>query len=479
MEEIVFIGWNGSPDLAIAVKGRLAAHGFCGVVGGNFEENPEAFRQMRDTVNATVKSQMDGCSQAIVILTRYDQLGSEANIRISGNLCYEIGYLTARFKSTDDAAKIHLFNIGVSVSDLPSDIQGLWDGGTNTMPDDSLDIKADKIVEEFLRRQKLATKRDYFSFCNEYHLIEYKMARHFNTPLVSNRDLAFQTIFYLQSSYIYSDVSNALVQLQNLEDAMREAYATISPDFEAIFKFGRLSLGLFRLAIPEDTDDLRVVLDSSTFRKTKREYVRLIESLAKGAGVDATSPVHLDDEALDDHEFESLLLMQVQQHLTFLYLLYLDSPQHSQAERSKLAGDAIEACKVVIGNLELLKKRRYGMLYAVLLLGFTYHNMSIFYDLTGDDEGMRECEALALETRRVIYEAIVNRSGINQGLKSYAELEYYFQLADCIDTVADEDDRLDYCDEIEEFISRRTMRKNMEYLTFDRLVQMFEAIDRQ
>ena len=44
MKEAVFIGWSGNRLLAIKIKEKLDKEGFSGVIGGDYEHNPEILR---------------------------------------------------------------------------------------------------------------------------------------------------------------------------------------------------------------------------------------------------------------------------------------------------------------------------------------------------------------------------------------------------------------------------------------------------
>ena len=475
MKDIVFIGWSSSRDLAIAVKKLLDGNGYIGVIGGDHEGNPSALRGIHDTVIATIKFQMDKCNQAIVLLTEHGKT-DRGETALSSNLCFEMGYLTAKFGNSSNSAKLHIFNIGVSISSLPSDIQGMWDGGANINAAESIGEKAEKIVYEFLRRQQLASKDDYLIYCNNYHLIDYEIANHTTTPLVSDRVIALQAIFYVQSSYMFNDVSNAAIRMELFENEMRKSYE-MSSSFESLFEFARLSLSLFLSAVPKDVEQQHIMLEDRYFRSTKRGYIQLVEELASSCNILGDQNILLSQSLIKEHEFEALLIIQIQQHLTFLYLIYLDNPNLSEEVRQRLVLDAISICLVNIDNLNLLANFPYGKLYANILLGFCYHNLSMFYSLSDNSEGKRDADAMALKVRRYIYKAIKNRQGIHQELKSYFELEYFFQLLEDIENSNDMEEKLDDCDEIDDYIHRILHQSSVNNLTFSRLVQKFQEVD--
>lgn len=475
MHEIVFIGWNGNQKLAELVKDLLDTHGYVGVIGGDHESNPPELRQVRDTINATVRHQMDSCNQAIMILTEHGKT-DKGKTAISANLCYEMGYLTAKYRTTADSFKLHIFNIGVAIDDIPSDIQGIWNGGANISQNESMEEKAKKIFDEFLRRQLLKNQEDYLKLCNDYYLIEYRMAHHFTSPMVSDHDMIFQLIFYVQSAYIYNDTNNAISKIEEFENKMRESY-NLSDRFEYVFDYARLSLGVFLAAAPKDATATNVMLEDKFFRKTKREYLRIVESLASVIGLEQKWDITLTEDVLMSYEFESLLIAQIQQHLTYLFLLYLDNPNIDSDKKNEILDSAIQICNTAIDNLNLLKNKPHIRLYSQLLLGFSYHNLSVFYNISCAKDNAKAAALNALNERKSIYKSVYNRSGINQTLKNYTELEYYFELLDIIPEINDKDDQFDYCDEIDEYISRTVHRRNMDYLVFDRLVQKFQEID--
>jgi len=70
-------------------------------------------------IGVQVFSQIQQCTRAIILVenTRPDTTNP-----LSGNLMFEWGYLTAKM----DPKKLHVFLLGESKKNLPSDFAGIW-----------------------------------------------------------------------------------------------------------------------------------------------------------------------------------------------------------------------------------------------------------------------------------------------------------------------------------------------------------------
>ena len=143
--EKVFIAWGGNQDIAKMISNELNKHGFDGIVGGGTPT--DLF------IGTQVFSQIHQCTRAIILVenTRPDAINP-----FSSNLMFEWGYLTAKM----DPRKLHVFLIGESVKNLPSDLAGIWAEELKNVEDKTRENIAKEITEMFLEAASRAIEID-------------------------------------------------------------------------------------------------------------------------------------------------------------------------------------------------------------------------------------------------------------------------------------------------------------------------------
>ena len=464
MRDFVFIGWSRNRDLAIAIKNILDLKGFICVVGGVYEYNPESVRGRKGTVNETINYQMNHCDQSILLFQKIDD-----NLGISGNLIYELGYINAQYNYIESSTKLHIFKIDITQADdnlFPSDLHGIW--GTNISSiGRSIEDIAQEIVEVFLNNQAQIKKNNKFKLLNNHYYIEYEMKRHFNNPSMSDYDLAVYMLIYVQSAFCYQEQNDIKLKFKQFRNKMIEE-SVVPSELDWVTNYAIQTLTLYCLTIPDETNgDMQI--RGSTFRGLLGEYNEIGESIGhsfiKDFGTDDLCQIKCSKEFIKKNDFEAWLIAQMQEHVTYLILVYLCNPELSEEEIKKYAALGVEFGKSSIENLELLSACEEDKMYAYLLLSYAYKNMSTFYSHLNNTDEVEKNQRKYFKLRKELFSYNSKISTIRPSLKDYIALEYLLQAIEKVKVCEDKYERVDYILEIKEYIEKRgRLERNRNYM---------------
>ncbi len=478
MKDYVFIGWSRNRELAISIKDILDKRGFICVIGGVYENNPYDLRMRKGTVNETINFQMNHCDQAILLFQKLDD-----NLGISGNLIYELGYINAQYNFIDASTKLHIFKIDITQADdnlFPSDLHGIW--GTNISSENkNITEMAELIVNEFINNQKQLKSRDKFDILNNHHFVEYEMKKHFENPSMSDYDLAQNILAYLQAAFCYQEQSDMKQKMEDFKAKMVEIGGK-SKELRWSVDYAILTLTLFCLTTP-DEDSMALSMNGVTFRKLLNGYVSIgetvidnLSSSLKNFDLIDLKDMTFDEEFVEQNQFESLLIAQMQEHVTYLILVYLLSGTISGAEREKYSNLGIRYCNSSIHNLNVLSEREEEEMYFKLLLSFAYKNLATFNAFIGNEEGCIINQRKSLRLRSKLNAYVNGIPMIRPSLKDYINLEYLTQVVEVIKNYEDEYERADYLIEIQQYIEKRQKFERVRDYMVDSLIEEYNKI---
>ena len=473
MRDYVFIGWSRNRELAIELKNILDQKGFTCVIGGLYENNPEKLRVHKGTVNATINFQMNHCDQSIMLFQKIDD-----NIGISGNLIYELGYVTAQYSYIESATKLHIFKIDINSADenlFPTDLHGVW-GASIKSEGKSLTEIAQEIACEFLRNQSQIYSLDKFKMLNDHNYIEYAMKKHFETPTTSEYDLAILMLIYVQSAFCYQEQIDLKSKIQTFRAKMLEE---INPNVELdmVTEYALQILKLYCITIPNEQTGV-LELKGMVFRELYNGFNDIGERLLceRMNKDDKVCDCCLETDDTARHEFESWMLAQLQEHITYLLLVYLNNSNLSEEEVNTYSAMGIRYCSSAIANLQLLSANETDARYAGLLLGYAYKNMSTFCAYQHQDEDVEIYRIKSYKERKKLYNYVNSMTTINPTLKDYITLEYLLQIVDMAKRTSDIYAKKDYMAQILDYITKKkTIIDNRDYM-FNMLISEYEAL---
>lgn len=476
MKDYVFIGWSRNRDLAISLKKILDKKGFVCVIGGIYEDNPSSLRVRKGTVNETINNQMNHCDQAILLFQKLDD-----NLSISGNLIYELGYISAQYNSIDSSAKVHIFKIDITQADdnlFPTDLHGIW--GTNiSSTNKEISEIANEIANDFINNQNQIRKKNKFEILNNHHFVEYEMRKHFESPSMSDYDLAEDILVYLQSAFCYREQTDMKQKIEAFKVKMIER-DNESKELKWSVDYAIVTLTLFCLTVP-NADTMKILMDGVTFRTLLNNYLSIGEAIAdffqdSFDGYEYLHEIRFDEKFGTQNHFEALLLGQIQEHITYLILVYLLSEGIDAMEKEKFSRLGIDYCNATIANLNVLKNIPEDEMYVKLLLSFAYKNLATFNANLGADDECRKNQKKSLKLRKEINTYVNSMPTIRHSLKDYIGLEYYLQVIDVVKNYEEENDRTYYLCEIEQFIDKHQKLERVKGYMFNSLKEGYNEM---
>lgn len=200
-QERVFIAWGKNRVLAQHVSEKIKKSGFVGIVGGGAPTDMYIGNQ--------IISQIKSCTRTIILL-QHDKSSSEVNF--SDNLMFEWGYMTHKLPPE----KIHIYLVGLSVNDLPSDIAGAW--ATEICLSDDIEQTAELIASDFAQVAQRKTIYNKMDIIHQWAYVKRLVEDFPVCPACSELELANYLLHSIESCYYFME-----------EDYFNEIVVKISP----------------------------------------------------------------------------------------------------------------------------------------------------------------------------------------------------------------------------------------------------------
>jgi len=202
--EKVFIAWGGNQDIAKIVSSELIKHGYDGIVGGGTPTDLY--------IGTQVFSQIHQCTRAIILVenTRSDSVNYFSN-----NLMFEWGYLTAKI----DPRKLHIFLIGESVKNLPSDLAGIWAEEVKITENKTRESIAQEIANTFFEAASRPIDIDKMGIFNRWNEVKRNLSEYTSAPVYSEIECAHYLLHSIELSYGYMEEDEFLDIIKNIVPA--------------------------------------------------------------------------------------------------------------------------------------------------------------------------------------------------------------------------------------------------------------------
>ena len=265
------------------------------------------------------------------------------------------------------------------------------------------------------------------------------------------------------------------------EHPLRVAVVDTRGELSYALDYAMRAFELFELATPQEDGDGRIHLPGRTFRSILRSFA----AAALGANGQVASPdgvqgeayeILFSEEEINDEEYKTWLVSQIQEHITYLFLVYLDNPDLDEEERQEMLALAIRYGEAAVHNLNLLRPLPGNAEYADLFLGYTYRNLSLFCHMAGQEARAEENERLAFAVRKRLYDTISRNENVNPELKDYIALEYFLEITDIIPGMKDKYQAEDWKEEIRDYVEERKKRESNRSMMFIRLCSALKKL---
>lgn len=472
MKDYVFIGWSQNREIAIKLKKILDRSGFVCVIGGIYEDNPEKLRSRLETVNATINHQMCHCDQTIMLFQKTEN-------GVSGNLLYELGYIAAQYSFIETSTKLHIFTLDVNLGDeklFPSDLHGIW-GSYISTDGKSVDEIAAEIADEFIKNQSQIHRIDKFRVLNDHNYVDYVLNKHFDHPAMSDYDLATLLLVYIQSAYCYQNQFDIKARIDVFRAMLLQNPMHSSPELDTVTEYAQIILELYCITSPNE--ETGRYLEQGSFSALYSDFedvgYDLIERKPPKNYGGSVATCLLNEAFIRENEFESWFIAQLQEHISYLILVYMFNNKFPHEEYERLTDLGITYCESAIQNLELIGATENETKYTGLLLGFAYKNKSSFLSNKGEHDKSAEFGKKSLRERKKLYAYVKDIATVNPSLKNYITLEYLMQIAEKAET-APEMERAGYLKLISDYKeTQERLLKNRDHM-FNLLVMQYEKL---
>lgn len=414
MKGNVFIGWNLSDALALEVKLQLKKFGYNGIVGG--KNNAE----VEHSVGATIISQMKKCSSAIMLFSPRPILSDCALCEradkfetLSGNMLYELGYLTGSLK----LKRVLAVYIDHAVNLAPTDLKGGWDFQISSykiengqkVARDTVET-AKEIVEFFVAEQKDSLTQNKMEMITDISALRSILLGHTKSPVLYETEIATIVMLFCQAAYMDDDIDNSEKVLKELLHSgiqNENCLLAISSSFDYF--------NACRALTKNEYDNMYL---------PRKDYQRLLNNLLE----------YIDDiQKVDDSDpFKSLFLMVTYDYISFINMMY-----YADYDKDDLDDEIIyfreESAKKSIYYSQ--KYREFdpslNSQLSSLYESYTYRNLALFYRTLEKNELANECFEKSISSRRELYMYFRTRD-LNDSIFEQINMEYHLALIDNI-----------------------------------------------
>ncbi len=411
----VFIGWNIDDSLAVKVKEKLKLHGYNAIVGGKNND------EVHHGVGATIVAQMKACSSAIMLFSprkissNCNQCGSDGGVEIlSGNMLYELGYLTASLK----LKRVLTVYIDNAIDLAPSDLKGGWDFQVKTksgLIEKTTDEIATEIVDFFLQEQKDCLTENKMEMVTDISALRSILVNHTISPVYYETEIAIIVLLFCQSAYMVGDMENSEKILKNLLHAgikNNNCLMAISSSFDYF--------SACRALTKNEYDNM--YLPRREYKKLKANFLDYIDEI---------------DDLPDDDEFKCMFLMIAYDYLTFINMMFYSDVSPDELDEETLSFR--ENCaKISIKYSQMFRDLdpQVNSQLAALYESYTFRNLALFYKSRYMAEEAKEYFEKSITARRELYRYFRLRD-IDDSVFDQINMEYHLALIDNIFDVED------------------------------------------
>lgn len=445
MKDRIFLAWSGTNDIALKIKSKLEKKKYRCMIGGNSDNN-STFASIGDTVIQQIKS----CNQAIVIFQ------NKSDGSVSNNLFFELGYVMASYGSM----KVHCVRKETEDVILPSDFD-------NSFVEPIKNIESDEdfvngILDYFFKRQKLSVTENKMNLINNRYRIHDFIQSHFSDKgsKCSDYELAQYLLFYMQAAHMFNDEKDVLAEFSRFKNEFHTYFSEeLSFSVDVCMSFMEM---VREIKMTESGD---MYIDRHVFRVFK----------------DLNEQIYNDIEDDDTGTFDEWCKVFIGEHLTYCYNLYADNPDNTPESKRKY----IEKTKVwayrtlddlkALGEVADLRENNDHRGLVSLFYAYVYRNLYICSINLNDGDELKWLEKSKKE--RTLLKNNFQAGMIDTQLYNTFRMEYYLTLIEYLghaeELDLDEDDILDYKDEISAFVeeSKKQHDQTKYIMRIERLVR--------
>ncbi len=401
----VYIGWSKDPSLALALKEKLKAHGYNGIVGGNSESD------INVSVGSTIINQMRKCSSAIMLFTTRPLIsraapGQEFTV-LSGNMLYELGFLLGKFDSIGPR-RVLIVLLDVPDDIIPTDMRGMW--STHIDHPEQSD-SADRILKYFLSEQRSFLVEDKLSMVSEIEAQRDRILAHMKAPAYYHDEMAQIVLLHTMSAYIYDDLTSADMLLAKLQQQ-----SIPNKELEYATAHSRKYFELMRNLVDLNRPDGQLFLAYRDYDDFVQTSLDLIEAVENGTNLSV--------------DFKYLFLSVAYEYLTFANMMYCANLDPDNMDE-KLKEFRESCCQKCLDNCAWLIQRdpSRNEELGLLLSAYVTRNMAFFHQSL-QMEDFDELFERSIGFRKRLYDSYRFKNMVNKQFVNQIRMEYFLALSD-------------------------------------------------
>jgi DNA polymerase III delta prime subunit len=428
--EKVFIAWGGNQPLANFIGIKLKQYGFNGVVGGGVPTDM--------FIGTQIISQINQCTRAIILLeNKYQDL----NFDFSNNLMFEWGYLTAKV----DPRKLHIFLIGVSRKNLPSDLSGIW--ATEIAKENkTIEQIAQEIIDKFRELAYKPIEIDKTEIFNRWAEIKQGLITYSSVPIYSEIELAHYLLHSIEVCYGYMEEEEEL----NLIDKITPASSAL----EFAIQIVKSNIVLFK-----ESAGLTKQVTFDTFSELKSLFERKF------------------DFSNQDKNLNMWFKYFCSDRLGLLYLLIVQNDdfdaEHKIIYLQKAAeyhNDAMQILK------EIAEKYPQEAIYTKLYEGYVYRDLYKIDKIAGRDaEKKHQYITAAVKAHEIFYLYYKQRYPSDGYLIKHFGNEYYLNCAERLNYINDPIEKKIAENSVRSFLSKLENESGRQHIVLKQLRLIFDG----
>lgn len=428
--ESVFVAWGGNQPLARLVAAKLRHRHFEVIVGG---ENPTGM-----FVGTQVLAQIHRCTRAVILLEDVAAARTASGLNFNDNLMFEWGYVTGTF----DPSKVHVFLIGVSTRDLPSDLAGAWAsevGGAGQSPEEV----AEQIALSFTEDATHYVEVDKLQIMHMWSTVLTYLERYEENPACSEIELANYLLHSIESCYYHMEED----RLESLLEAIRPVARVL----ECASQIVRANIQLFR-----ETNGLQSELSLESFAELKAIFTQSFD--------------------FDFHDRGLSLWFDyfAKRRLSLLYSIMSRSDMFDPDEKSVFIDRTDGFLTESFGLLDqIVEESPSDAIYVNLYRGFIFRDRYLIHAARGELEEARVANAGAVLAKEAFYLAYKDRFPQDALMIRHLAQEYYLSLAESLAFMDDPAEKTIVKRTVRSYLSKLEVESGRQHVVLDELRARF------
>ncbi|MCD8373107.1 MAG: nucleotide-binding protein [Clostridia bacterium] len=383
MNEKIFIAWGGNQHLANEVSAEISKYGYDGIVGGGTIVNMH--------IGAQVFTQINKSTSAIILVQNF----ADGDYNLSDNLMFEWGYIVAKFAPN----RVHVFLIGMSAKNLPSDLAGSW-AREIEIKDRSMQDVAKEIADIFHQNDSNQERMDKLAVVHNHSRILEIISEHNTKPQCTDTMLAYYILHSIESTYYHMD--------EDIFNKSIERIETNSALLLSVIQMVRANIQLFKF-----TENLQKPLKFEDFYELTLYFD------------------NDNDLSAYDKELDVWLRMFNTDRMGLCYYFVAIGDELSAEEKTDYLNKSVDCHYKALEILSQICQDNSGdRNYLSLYEGYYYNDLFRCYIELNDDENAKKCIDKAVDARKHMFLTYKQLFPQDEVIVGRLSLEYYLALTE-------------------------------------------------